>query len=160
MVEDCRGVCALTGLMEGVGGTSDGGGGEASGVAVLADDGSGSGGIAIGRFIGNVDSNAPALSATDADDGSPPGLLRDDAGSTASLELLADVLLAVVLLAVALLAAVLLAVVLLAVVGAAAESMMTALLIRAKPMMVTFSPSLVRRCTALPASRCVWEPDG
>jgi hypothetical protein len=150
VVEDCRGVCALTGLMEGVGGTSDGGGGEASGGAVLADDGNGSGGIAIGRFIANVDSNVPALSATDADDGSPPLLLRDDAGSTASLELLADVLLAVVLLAA----------MLLAVVGAAPESMMTALLIRAKPMLVTFSPSLVRRCMALPASRWVWEPDG
>jgi hypothetical protein len=148
VVEDCRGVCALTGLVEGVGGTSDGGGGEASGGAVLDDDGSG--GIAIGRFIANVDSNVPALSATDADDGSPPLLLRDDAGSTASLELLADVLFAVVLLAV----------VLLPVVGAAPESMMTALLIRAKPMLVTLSPSLVRRCMALPASRWVWEPDG
>lgn len=130
-MDDCRGVGVLSGLMEGVGGASDGGGGEASGGAdggaMLGDDGGGRGGIPIGRFIGSLDCNDSAESATDADDGSPLLLL---------------------------------AVVLLAVVGAAPESMMTALLIRAKPMLVTFSPSLVWRCMALPASRCVWEPDG
>jgi hypothetical protein len=137
VAEVWRGVAALSGLIEGVGGVSDGGGGEASGGAdscvMLADDGSG--GTAIGRFIGNVDCNATTLSATDADDGLPPLLPGDDAGSAARLELLADVLLEMVLLAA----------VPVAVVGAAPESMMTALLIRAKPMVVTLSPSLVLR---------------
>lgn len=110
MAENWRGVGALSGLMEGVGGASDGGGGrQGRGIAIdIADQ---------------------------ATDGLPPLLPGDDAASTARLELLADVLLEIVLLAA----------VLVAVVGAAPESMMTALLIRAKPMVATLSPSLVLR---------------
>jgi hypothetical protein len=118
--------------MEGVGGVSAEGGGETSDGTALANAGSGSGGIAVGRFIGSFDCNDSALPATDTDDGSPCLLL--------AVVLSADVLLAVV--------------------GASPAWMRTALLIRAKPMLGTFSPSLVRGGTALPASRCVWEPDG
>jgi len=68
VAEDWRGVGALSGLMEGLGGASDGGGGEASCGAALAEDGSGSGGIDTGNFIDNLDCNNPALSATDTDE--------------------------------------------------------------------------------------------
>ena len=149
---------ALSGLMEGLGGASDGGGGASCG-AVLAGEGSGRGGIDTGNFIDNLDCNNRALSAIDADDDSLPPSPRIDAWATAWAEVLAVVLLAVVLLIVVLLVVVLL-VVLLAVVGAVPESVMTALPMHAKLMLVTFSPSLVSRCKPLPALRCVCEPDG
>lgn len=136
----------LSGLIAGLGGASDGGGGAASGdvacSAVPVENASGSGGITNGDFIGNLRCNDSALSATDEDDCSPL-LLRTGAAAAVTLVLLAAVVAAVVLLAV---------------VEAEPESTMTAL-----PMLtvlMTFSLSLICRCIVLPASRCVREPDG
>jgi hypothetical protein len=157
VVDGWRGVDMLPGLAARLGGTSDGGGGEsfagAGFCALFPEEGSGSGGIALGDFIGNCDCKFSARSTMDKGVHLTPMLPPTESGSTAKLVLVL-VLVLLVLPATLLLAVV---AVVVALVVDALELTMTAVPMLALPMAFSSRPKC--RAAVLPALRSVWEPD-